>query len=63
VTFVFRTLCSQRHQRFDPAGLARFEQMQGEGYLNSVYENEKVRIYQVKGVKDNACRTRHSDRY
>jgi len=35
----------------------------GGGYLDLVYENEKVRIYQVKGVKDNAGRTRHSDRY
>jgi len=48
---------------YDPAGLAKFDRMREEGYLDLVYENEKVRIYKVKGVKDNAYRTRHSDRY
>jgi len=54
---------SQRHQQFKLASLARFERMREKGYLDLVYGNEKVRFYQVKGVKDNACRTRHSDRY
>jgi len=27
VAFVFRTLCSQRHQWFNPAGLAKFDEM------------------------------------
>jgi YYY domain-containing protein len=34
---------------YDPAGLAKFDRMQEEGYLDLVYENEKVKIYRVRG--------------
>jgi hypothetical protein len=54
-----RLQCPQRHQRFnpahqlehtiyDPAGRAKFEQMQEEGYLDLVYENERVKIYWMR---------------
>jgi hypothetical protein len=33
----------------NPAGLAKFERMQEEGYLDLVYENERVKIYRVRG--------------
>jgi len=45
VTFVFRILCSQRHQWFNPAGLAKFAEMVQRGELEVVYENEMVKIY------------------
>ena len=34
---------------YDPAGLAKFDRMQEEGNLDLVYENERVRIYEVTG--------------
>jgi YYY domain-containing protein len=37
------------HTVYDPAGLAKFDRMQEEGYLDLVYENERVKIYQVRG--------------
>ena len=37
------------HTVYDAAGLAKFERMWEEGYLDLVYENEKVKIYQVRG--------------
>ena len=37
------------HTVYDPAGLAKFDHMREEGYLDLVYENEKVKIYQVRG--------------
>jgi len=40
---------SQRPQWFNPADLARFERMWEEGYLNLVYENERVKIYRMRG--------------
>jgi len=39
---------SQWPQWFNPAGLAKFERMREEGYLDLVYENERVRIYLVR---------------
>jgi hypothetical protein len=32
---------------YDPAGLGKFERMVEEGYLEVVFENERVRIYRV----------------
>ena len=32
---------------YDPAGLAKFDRMAAEGYLEVVFENEEVRIYKV----------------
>jgi hypothetical protein len=43
-----RVQCSQRHQRFNPAGLTKFDRMREEGYLDLVYENERVKIYWVR---------------
>ena len=34
---------------YDSAGLAKFDQMQEEGHLDLVYENERTRIYRVRG--------------
>ncbi len=34
---------------YDPAGLAKFERMREDGHLDLVYENERVKIYQVRG--------------
>ncbi|MFQ6057480.1 MAG: DUF2298 domain-containing protein, partial [Anaerolineae bacterium] len=34
---------------YDPEGLAKFEQMREGGYLDLVYENERVKIYRVRG--------------
>jgi hypothetical protein len=48
VTFVFQTLCSQWHQRFNPAGLAKFDEMVQRRELELAYENEKTRIYRVR---------------
>ena len=39
----------QQHQWFNPAGLAKFDRMQEEGHLDLVYENERVKIYRVRG--------------
>jgi len=33
----------------DPAGLAKFDEMVRRGELEVVYENEMVKIYQVRG--------------
>ena len=38
MTFVFRTLCYQWHQWFNPAGLAKFDEMVQRGELEVVYE-------------------------
>jgi YYY domain-containing protein len=35
---------------YDPAGLAKFDRMREEGYLDLVYENERVRIYRIESV-------------
>ena len=40
---------SQWHQWFNPAGLAKFDEMVQRGELEVVYENERVKIYQVRG--------------
>jgi hypothetical protein len=40
---------SQRHQRFNPVGLARFDEMVQRGELEVVCEKERVKIYQVRG--------------
>ena len=37
------------HTVYDDAGLAKFDRMYEEGYLDLVYENERVKIYQVRG--------------
>jgi len=37
------------HTVYDPIGLAKFDRMQEEGYLDLVYENERVKIYRVRG--------------
>jgi len=34
---------------YDAAGLAKFERMTEEGYMDLVYENERVKIYRVRG--------------
>ena len=39
----------QWHQWFDPAGLAKFDEMVQRGELEVVYENERVKIYWVRG--------------
>ena len=36
------------HTACDPAGLARFDRVQEGGYLDLVYENEGMKIYQVR---------------
>ena len=36
---------SQRHQWFNPAGLAKFDEMVRRGELGVGYENERVKIY------------------
>ena len=40
---------SQWHQWFNPAGLAKFDEMVQRGELEVVYENERVKIYWVRG--------------
>jgi len=35
---------------YDPAGLAKFDRMAAEGSLEVVFENERVRIYRVRGL-------------
>jgi len=35
---------------YDPAGLAKFDRMQEEGYLEVVFGNERVKIYKVTGL-------------
>ena len=37
------------HAVYDPIGLAKFDRMGEEGYLDLVYENERVKIYRVRG--------------
>jgi len=44
-----RLQCSQRHQRFNPAGLAKFDEMVRRGELGVDCENERTRIYRVRG--------------
>ena len=39
----------QWHQWFDPAALAKFDEMVQGGELEMVYENERTRICGVKG--------------
>jgi len=39
---------SQWHQWFDPAGLAKFDEVVRRGELEVVYENEMVKVYQVR---------------
>ncbi len=43
------SVLSQRHQWFNPAGLAEFDEMVQRGELEVVYENERVKIYRVRG--------------
>ena len=40
---------SQWYQWFDPAGLAKFDEMVQREELEVVYENERTRIYRVRG--------------
>jgi len=37
------------HTVYDAAGLAKFDEMVQRGELEVVYENERVRIYRVRG--------------
>jgi len=39
---------SQWHRWFDPAGLAKFDEVVRRGELEVVYENEMVKVYQVR---------------
>jgi len=34
---------------YDPAGLAKFDEMVQRGELEVAYENERVKIYKVRG--------------
>ncbi len=40
---------SQWHQWFNPAGLAKFDEMVRRGELGVAYENERTGIYRVRG--------------
>ena len=40
---------SQWHQRSNPAGLTKFDEMVQRGELEVVYENERTGVYRVRG--------------